>query len=317
MKAIKYINSEDVIAIDIETVRIKEDFNDLSDDFKSAWEYKNKQNGEIPDYEELCDLWVRTASLYPEFSKVCSVVLAYLKGDELRVKQYTSEHEFLILDELLKDLNIFKKHKPKSRLVGHASKFFDYPFLCKRYIINQMDVPDILDESDAKPWEQTLLCTNDLWKSFGAFNNHGSSLQGLCVALNIPVSKVDLVGDEVGKAYYDGELERIGDYCALDTIATFNVFRRFKKESIFYDDKIVYSNSEKLLTIKNRVKEQDVSVIDEIFDKGKITDKQMQELNKFTKGLSESEKQNLVIILRACLKDKPTDKEMEFLNKIK
>lgn len=316
MKAIKYISSEDVIAIDIETVRIKESYNDLSDDFKSAWEYKNKQNGEVPDYEELCDLWVKTASLYPEFSKVCSVVLAYLKGDELRVKQYTSEHEFLILDELSKDLNIFIKHKPKSRLIGHASKFFDFPFLCKRYIINQMDIPSILDESDAKPWEQTLLCTNDLWKSFGAFNNHGSSLQGLCVALNIPVSKVDLVGDEVGKAYYDNELERIGDYCALDTIATFNIFRRFKKESIFYSDKVVYSNTEKLLTIDNRVKSEDTPIIYDIFNKGSITVKQMGELNNIIKGFSESEKTNLKLILRACLKDNPTDKEIEFLNKI-
>jgi hypothetical protein len=38
--------------------------------------------------------------------------------------------------------------------------------------------------------------TNELWKSFGT--GPGSSLQALCNVLGIPVSKVDLVGDEVG-----------------------------------------------------------------------------------------------------------------------
>jgi hypothetical protein len=58
--------------------------------------------------------------------------------------------------------------------------------------------------------------------------------------LNIPISKVDLVGDEVGEAYFRGELKRIADYCSLDTIATFNVFRFFKKESIFSFEEVVY-----------------------------------------------------------------------------
>ena len=80
--------------------------------------------------------------------------------------------------------------------------------------------------------------TNDLWKSFGT--GPGSSLQALCTVLNIPISKVDLVGDEVGAAYFKGELTRIADYCSLDTIATFNVFRFFKKESIFSFEEVVY-----------------------------------------------------------------------------
>lgn len=35
----------------------------------------------------------------------------------------------------------------------------------------------------------------------------GSSLQALCTVLGIPVSKVDLVGDEVGAVYFEGILK--------------------------------------------------------------------------------------------------------------
>lgn len=316
MKAINGIESKDIVAIDIETARIENNFLDLSEEYQSAWEYKNKNNGAIPTQEELSDIWIETASLYPEFSKVISVSLAYLDKDKLRCKQYTSNDEFLILEELSKDLISLKKYNPSLRLVGHSSKFFDFPFLCKRYIINSMDIPSILDESNAKPWEQTLLCTNELWKSFGAFNNHGSSLQALCVALRIPTSKVDLVGDEVGKSYFNGELNRISDYCCLDTIATFNIFRRFKKESIFLEDDIIYVNKDEILKIENRIKKVKTPIITEVFDKGYISESAFKKIKEISSDFNSNEKENLILILRACLKDKPTSTEIEFLNSL-
>ena len=39
------------------------------------------------------------------------------------------------------------------RLVGHAAKYFDFPYLSKRFIINELDIPDILDTVHLKPWE--------------------------------------------------------------------------------------------------------------------------------------------------------------------
>lgn len=311
MKAIKHINSEDIIAIDIETVRIKEHFSELSEEFQSAWEYKHKQDGKVPTFEELESLWIEKSSLYPEFSKVCSVALVYLKKEKLTCKQYTSPHEFLILEELARDLGKIKKSRPAMRLVGHSSKFFDYPFLCKRYLINRMDIPDILDESSAKPWDQTLLCTNELWKSFGAFNNAGSSLQALCVAFDVPVSKVDLVGDEVGKAFFAGELERIGTYCSLDTIATFNIFRRFKLESIFLPIDVDFVNKDELLSLAKAV--EDIPLLQSIFESGKISSKDWSKLQKSLTIFTAEERENIVLIIRACLKDNPTATEKKYL----
>ena len=49
-----------------------------------------------------------------------------------------------------------------------------------------------------------------------------------------------MVGDEVGREYFNGNIEGITDYCNKDAIATFNVIRRFKYEDIFQFDEVVY-----------------------------------------------------------------------------
>lgn len=241
MKLLRDIPTRHFVAIDIETVRIVEKYEDLSDEWKSAWEYKNKQSGEVPFFEELSDSWEKTASLYAEFSKVCAVSITFLSKneDKLLCKEFFGTDEAVLLSELGDFLNQISGSSKDFRLVGHAAKYFDYPFLCKRYVINSLVIPTLLDTAHLKPWESRNLCTNaDIWKMGGT--GAGSSLQALCTALAIPISKVDLVGDEVGNAYYRGEVERIAHYCSLDTIATFNVIRRIKGERIFQFDEVSY-----------------------------------------------------------------------------
>ncbi len=239
MKVLQPIQSSLVVGLDIETVRIAEKFTDLTPEFQSAWSYKNKQDGVIPNQEELCELWERTSSLYAEFSKVCAVSLSFLDQKGVLVcKEFYGENEKALLEALAITLtNMYNKSRDY-RLAGHASKYFDYPFMAKRFIVNGLDIPAVLDVTNSKPWEQSNLCTNELWKVGGT--GAGSSLQALCTVLGIPISKVDLVGDEVGTAFYKREFERIGRYCSYDAIATFNIIRRFKKESIFQFEDVQY-----------------------------------------------------------------------------
>jgi hypothetical protein len=299
MKLLKTIPSNRVVAIDIETVRIEENFEELPDRYKSAWEYKNKQDGEIPDYSELEEFWEKRSSLYAEFSKVCAVSLAYLDvQDNLVCKEFYGEDEKALLESLNIVLNNMQAYSPEYRLLAHAGKFFDYPFLCKRFLINEIDLPNVLDTSHLKPWEQLNMCSNELWRMGGT--GAGSSLQALCTVLNIPVSKVDLVGDEVGKAYYDGELKRIGTYCSYDTIATFNVFRKLKKESIFEFDSVKYieeynDNMEEKTEIKD-----ERTVLEKLYQSNELTEPIQEEIESLIgkKKLTKKDKANLFTILR-------------------
>ena len=177
MKLLRDIPTRHFVAIDIETVRIVEKYEDLSDEWKSAWEYKNKQSGEVPFFEELSDSWEKTASLYAEFSKVCAVSVTFLSKneDKLLCKEFFGTEEGVLLSQLGDFLNQISGSSKDFRLVGHAAKYFDYPFLCKRYIINSIVIPTLLDTAHLKPWESRNLCTNaDIWKMGGT--GAGSSL---------------------------------------------------------------------------------------------------------------------------------------------
>ena len=282
MEKIKHIPSENILSIDIETVRVVENFSDLSDVMKEAWSYKHKQDGIIPSIEELSDLWTRTSSLYPEFSKICAISLAFLSKGKLKCKSYASSDEGIILETFATDVKKFKEANSNFRLIGHAALYFDYPFMAKRYIINQLPIPQLLDASNLKPWEQTNLDTNELYKSFGT--GPGSSLQALCAVLSIPSPKVDLVGDEVGKAYYAVEIARIGTYCNYDVVATFNVFRRFKYEPIFKFDEVSYVNEGEVLVA--------TPLMDLVKANGYITESQINKLKTMLFGASQEEKDN-------------------------
>lgn len=296
MKALQNIPSDSIVAIDIETVRVEEHFQDLDEGTQVAWEYKNKQDGEIPTHEDLANFWTRRSSLYAEFSKVCAVSLAFLssEGDKLLCKEIFGEDEPSILIEL-SDFLARIDSTGKYRLVGHAAKYFDYPFLCKRYIINGLTIPNMLDYSHAKPWEIKNLCTNELWKMGGT--GPGSSLQALCNALKIPTSKVDMVGDEVGKHFYDGNHSQIGRYCSYDSIATFNVVRRYKGESIFQFDEVSYVEQKEF---------KKAPLLERIANSDSFTEKMSEEVKELIgkKRLTKADKESLKNILLAVYQQK-------------
>ena len=102
MKILEQVKTQYVVAGDIETVRLFENYEDVPEHFQTAWSYKSKNNGEVLDFEELEKLWETTSALYPEFSKVCTVSLVFLdkEGVNLRLKSFYSEDEHQLLTEL-------------------------------------------------------------------------------------------------------------------------------------------------------------------------------------------------------------------------
>lgn len=304
MKVLQNIKSDLIVSIDIETVRIAEDYKELTEDFRDAWKYKNKQDGIIPTEEVLSESWKRLASLYAEFSKICAVSLSYLDPQgKLVCKEYYGDNEKAILEALSITLNNMQAHNSQYRLIGHASKYFDYPYTSKRYIINELAIPNCLDSTNLKPWEGMNLCTNDLWKCGGT--GAGSSLQALCTVLKVPISKLDLVGDEVGSVFYKKEFERIGRYCSLDSIATFNVFRKFKQESIFEFAQVQYitAYSEEIKTEKEEVEE--ISLLQRLNVNKNVYTAELLEVKKLLKKPKVTQKDKDIIFefIKASLSD--------------
>lgn len=239
MRALSKIPSNKVVALDIETARITRTFSEAGEDIKTAWAYKNKNEGEYPDEMELEQLWQKKSALYPEFAKIISVSLTYTnkEGTRLICENLTSDNEVLILTELANRFNQIFRVDPNYVFIGHAAKHFDYPFIAKRMIINNIPIPGIIDHSDKKPWEIRNLDSNELWKMGGM---SGTSLVAMCAALGVPISKDEMAGEDVGTFFYEGELDKIATYCNKDTISLFNCLRRMKGEPIFRFEDVAY-----------------------------------------------------------------------------
>jgi len=130
-------------------------------------------------------------------------------------------------------LNGFKKllenhfNKPEHVLCAHNGKEFDFPYLCRRMLINGLQIPVQLNIHGKKPWEIMHLDTMDLWK-FGDYKNY-TSLNLLAAVFNIPSPKDDIDGSMVHKVYWeDNDLERIRIYCEKDVITTAQILLKFK-----------------------------------------------------------------------------------------
>jgi uncharacterized protein YprB with RNaseH-like and TPR domain len=122
-------------------------------------------------------------------------------------------------------------------LCAHNGKEFDFPYLCRRMVINGLEIPPILDLAGKKPWEVKHLDTMELWK-FGDYKSF-VSLDLLADIFNIPSPKDDIDGSMVRKVYYEeNNLERIVEYCSKDVITLTQVLLRFKGEPSISPDHI-------------------------------------------------------------------------------
>lgn len=90
---------------------------------------------------------------------------------------------------------------PTLAFCAHNGKEFDYPYICRRLLINGLEIPTQLDISGKKPWEINHLDTMEMWK-FGD-HKHFTSLNLLATILNIPSPKDDIDGSQVRQVYYE------------------------------------------------------------------------------------------------------------------
>ena len=121
----------------------------------------------------------------------------------------------------------------KRRLCAHNGQEFDFPYISRRALVNNLTLPKVLDIAGAKPWEvkDILIDTLQLWK-FGDYK-HYTSLSLLCELFNIPTPKDDIDGSQVAKVYWeDNDIDRIVKYCEKDTMAVANLLLKYKGDKI-------------------------------------------------------------------------------------
>jgi len=230
------IKPEDILFIDIETVPVKSSYSNLDPVFQALWEKKSKQfRSEDKSAEEVYE----RAGIYAEFGKIICISAGFIKDKDpyvFRIKSFYGDDEKSILSEFSAMLSKFTKNR-EALLCAHNGKEFDYPYIARRMIINNLIIPEILDNAGKKPWEVKLLDTIDLWK-FGDYKNY-TSLELLTSILGIPTPKDDIDGSMVAAVYYEEhDITRIARYCEKDVIAVAQVLLRFMNLPAIGTDKI-------------------------------------------------------------------------------
>ena len=227
-----------ILFLDIETVPQEENWESLSkttqDLFEQKTHYQRKEEFTAKEFYERAGIWA-------EFGKIVCISVGYFvledSKKQLRLTSFFGDDEHKLLTEF-KDL--LDKHfaRKANVLCAHNGKEFDFPFIARRMIVHQIELPKKLNLFGKKPWEVPHLDTLEMWK-FGDFK-HYTSLKLLTNILGIPSPKDDIDGSEVASVYYkEKDLPRIVTYCEKDTIAVAQILLRFNNETLLKGENII------------------------------------------------------------------------------
>lgn len=235
---LKKIPIDKVLFLDIETVPQYPVYSELSELEQKL--YSQKTKGLQKEGITVEDLYER-AGIWAEFGKIICISVGYIhnssQGRQIRLKSFYDDDEKVLLNEFIK---LLEDTPNFSILCGHNAKEFDFPYICRRALINGLSLPPILDIAGKKPWEINHLDTMELWK-FGDYKAY-TSLALLCHVFQIPTPKDDISGEDVAKVYYtENNLERIKVYCEKDVVALMQLLLKMTGNSLVKEENIVFS----------------------------------------------------------------------------
>lgn len=185
----------------------------------------------ISDFKEEDPHWVSAKIKYwekfsfmPEFNKIFTIAVWTVTKEWVVVKnlEWTEEEQ----------INAFFKAIKKNYLCGFNIKWFDLPFIIKRALKYQIDIPDEIKFFWKKPWElEHIIDLQEVYKNwvFGAI----WSLDLVCNFLWFKSPKEEWIDWSQVQEYFDSwKKEEIKEYCKRDVEATIKVYQYFKEYNL-------------------------------------------------------------------------------------
>jgi uncharacterized protein YprB with RNaseH-like and TPR domain len=215
------VNLYKILFLDIETVSQERTFEELPLHWQHLWDEKTRYQRQD---EEAAEYYPQRAAILAEFGQVVCVSCGFFtrgtSGLTLRLKSFFGKDEKALLQDFAQ---LLTKNCRDFLLCAHNGKEFDFPYLSRRMLVHQIELPPQLNTSGAKPWQVPHLDTLELWK-FGDRKNF-TSLKLLAAVFGIPTPKDDIDGSQVGHVFWqDDDLPRITTYCEKDTITLAKVY---------------------------------------------------------------------------------------------
>jgi len=233
------MNFNNILFLDIETVAQSESYDHLDDDWKALWDAKAAVLLRGKEGETAETVYER-AGIYAEFGKIVCISCGCLQGAKedrkLVIKSFSGDNEKTLLREFAEMLQKWSGDADKF-LCAHNGKEFDYPYLCRRMVINGVTIPEALKISGKKPWDIRHLDTMEMWK-FGDYKSY-TTLKLLAKVFGIPSPKDDIDGSMVNDVYWiEKDIDRIVHYCQKDVVTLTQVLLRFHCEPLIKPENI-------------------------------------------------------------------------------
>jgi hypothetical protein len=158
-----------LLVLDIETVPQYATHDELPEHFKKLWDLKTQRIRK----DETAEEFYESAGIWAEFGKIICISVGVFTGGSvrgMRVKSFAGHDE----KELLESFRRYAYCQPPSLiLVAHNGKEFDFPYICRRMLINGLTLPKQLRDSRQKALGNNHLDTMELWK-FGDYKSYTS-----------------------------------------------------------------------------------------------------------------------------------------------
>lgn len=233
---LNHIRLENLVLIDIETVSEENSFEQLDPDYKNFWERKARF---FRLEETIEESYVNRAALYAEFGKIVCISVAYFMPEKsggfgLRMKSFCGDSEQAVLSSFVELVNKYYRHH-KYVFAGHNIKEFDLPYLCRRMMINNINLPHKFSILANKPRNFSMLDTFQIWK-FGEMKNF-SSLKLLTKAMGITYPNDPIDGSDLNDLYWkDRDFKKICQHCQNDVVSTAQLLLHFKGFDLLTED---------------------------------------------------------------------------------
>jgi len=224
----KRINEERVLFFDLEVARKSKELDVNSKEFELYQKkIRNKETEELLPDLEVVEEYRKKAALKMGYTKIVSIGVGFIKGEELHIKALEGTEEELI-EQFCKIANSF------DYVCGVNILGYDLPITVNNGM-KYFDMTEILSDrfitSGKKPWNLDRVL--DLMDIFKGTHYSNSSLDELCFHFGIDSPKSDLDGSKVSEEYWTNGVVKINKYVKQDVFASVNLFKKMRFEIPF------------------------------------------------------------------------------------
>lgn len=206
---------QELFMFDIETAGAHPDwetFKSLDERGAKLFEGKYQKMNWDEKYESIDEAYLDNAGIISTYGRIVCISFGFIddKGEK-KIRSFYGDDEKDIVESFN---NLLKKIETKNfNLSGYRIIHFDIPWILHKLHKYGIEPANMIYMYDKKPWDMRITDMSDDWKQKFAW---AFSFDEMCYELGVNSPKESMNGSGVHKAYWNGEVEKVREYCERD-----------------------------------------------------------------------------------------------------